>query len=76
MAAAKHLLCSLAGTVDLAITYKQGGFKVTALSYANWGNSPDNGKSMCLYLLFFHGNGGVTLHKLYSFVYSISVLVK
>ena len=30
MAAAKHLLCYLAGTVDFAITYKQGGFKLIA----------------------------------------------
>ena len=32
MAAAKHPLRYLAGTVDFAITYKQGGFKVAACS--------------------------------------------
>ena len=36
-AAAKNLLRYLAGTVDFAITYKQGGFKLTAFSDANWG---------------------------------------
>ena len=46
MAAAKHLLRSLAGTVDFAITYRQSGFKLTAFSDANWGNNPDNGKSV------------------------------
>ena len=45
MAAAKHLLGYLAGTTNFAITYKRGGFKLTAFSDANWGNSPDNGKS-------------------------------
>ena len=52
MAAAKHLLRYLAGTVDFAITYKQGGFKLTAFSDANWGNNPDNGKSMSSYIVF------------------------
>ena len=32
MAAAKHLLRYLTGTVDFVITYKQGGFKLTAFS--------------------------------------------
>ena len=31
-AAAKHLLRYLTGTVDFAVTYKQGGFKLTAFS--------------------------------------------
>ena len=35
MVAAKHLLRYLAGTVGFAITYKQGGFKLTAFSDAN-----------------------------------------
>ena len=38
MAAAKYLLRYLAGTVGFAIKYKQGGFELTALSDANWGN--------------------------------------
>ena len=52
MAAAKHLLRYLAGTVDFSITFKQGGFKLTAFSDANWGNNPDNGKSMSSYIVF------------------------
>ena len=51
MAAAKHLLRYLAGTVDFAITYKQGGFKLNAVSDANWGNNPDNGNSMSSYIV-------------------------
>ena len=35
MAAAKHLLRCLAQTVDFAITYKQGGFKLNVFSDAN-----------------------------------------
>ena len=45
MAAAKYLLRYLVGTTNSAITYKRGGFKLTAFSDANWGNNPDNGKS-------------------------------
>jgi len=52
MAAAKHLLRYLAGTTGFAITYKQGGFKLTAFSDANWCNNPDNGKSISSYLVF------------------------
>ena len=48
MAAAKHLLRYL----DFAITYKKDGFKLTAFSDANWGNNPDNGKSMSSYVVF------------------------
>ena len=51
-AAAKHLLRYLAGTVDFAITYKQGCFKLTAFSDVNWSNNPDNGKSMSSYIVF------------------------
>ena len=47
MATAKYLLRYLVGKVDFAITYKQGGFKLTAFSDSNWGNNPDNGKSLC-----------------------------
>ena len=52
MAAAKHLLRYLAGTVDFAITYTQGGFKVTAFSDANWGNNSDKGKSLTSCIVF------------------------
>ena len=52
MAAVKHLLRYLAGTADFTITYKQGDFKLTALSGANWGNNPDNGNSMSSYIVF------------------------
>ena len=45
MGAAKYILRSLAGSTDLSIIYKQGGFKPTAFSDANWGANPDNGKS-------------------------------
>ena len=41
---AKHLRY-LAISIDFNITCKKGGFKLTALSEANWGNNPDNGKS-------------------------------
>ena len=53
MAAAKRLLCYLAGATDFAITYKQGGFKLTAFVDAYWGNNRDNRKSMSSYLVFF-----------------------
>ena len=53
MAVAKHLLSRyLVGTTNFAITYNQGGFKITAFSDANWGNNPDNGKSTSSYLAF------------------------
>ena len=59
MAAAKHLLRYLAGTTKFAITYKQGSFKLTAFSDANWGNNPDNGKSTSSYVAFL-SNGPVS----------------
>ena len=59
MAAAKHLLRYLAGTTNFAITYKRGGFKLTAFSDANWGNNPDNGKLTSSYIAFFF-NGPVS----------------
>ena len=40
------------GSIDFNITYKKGGFKLTAFSDANWGNNPDNG-------FFFKCNFGV-----------------
>ena len=46
MGAAKHVLRYLAGTINFDTTYKKGGFTLTAFSDANWGNNPDNGKSM------------------------------
>ena len=59
MAGAKHLLRYLAGTTNFAITYKRGGFKLTAFSDANWGNNPDNGKSTSSYIAFL-SNGPVS----------------
>jgi len=35
------------------------GLKLTSLSDANWGNNPDNGKSMSSYIVFF-ANAPVT----------------
>ena len=43
MGVAKHLLRYLAGTTDLTVVYKRGGFKLTAFSNSN--NNPENGKS-------------------------------
>ncbi len=41
---------TFAGTTGADITYKRGGFKLTAFSDSNWGNNPDNGKptSSCM----------------------------
>ena len=52
MAAAKHLLRYLAGTTNFVITYKRGGFKLTAFSDTNWGNNPENEKSTSSYIAF------------------------
>ena len=52
MAAAKHLLRCLAGTVDFSITYQKRGFNLTSFSGANSGDNPDNGKSMSSYSVF------------------------
>ena len=41
----------MAGSVNFAITYKQGGFKLVVYSDANWGNNPYNAKSMCSYIV-------------------------
>lgn len=44
--AVKHMVCYLAGSADLSITYKQGRLKLAVFSEANRGNkTPDNGKS-------------------------------
>ena len=45
MCAANQLLRSLAGRDDFTIVYKDGGFKLSAFSDANWGENPDDGKS-------------------------------
>ena len=55
MAAAKHLLRYLAGTTNFVITYKRGGFKLTAFSDTNWGDNSDNGKSTSSYIAFLSG---------------------
>ena len=45
IAAAKHLLRYLAGTLNFAITYNQGDLKLmAAFSAVDWGNKPSNGK--------------------------------
>lgn len=54
MGAAKHLLRYFAGTRAFSITYKQGGFKVSGFSDANWGSSPDNRKSTSAYLIMMY----------------------
>eukprot|EP00752_Nemacystus_decipiens_P015693 g14006.t1 len=36
---------------SFSITYKKGGFDLTAFSDSNWGNNPDNGKSMSSYIM-------------------------
>ena len=51
MGAAKHLLRYLAASTSFDITYRKGGLKLTAFSDANWGNNPDNGKSMSSYII-------------------------
>ena len=60
MGAAKHLLRFLAGSTDFSITYKQGGFKFTAFSDANWGAKPDNGESISSYIIML-SNGPISL---------------
>ena len=59
MAAAKHLLCYLAGSINLFITYKQGGFTLAAFSDSNWGNNPDCDKSTSLYIVML-ANGPIS----------------
>ncbi|CAB1120117.1 unnamed protein product [Ectocarpus sp. CCAP 1310/34] len=51
MGAAKHLLRYLSGSRDFSITYKRGGFDLTASSNANGGHNTDNGKSMSSYIM-------------------------
>ena len=59
MGAAKHVLRYFAGVINFDITYKKGGFIITAFSDANWGNNPDNGKSMSSYIMMM-SNGPVS----------------
>ena len=51
MGVAKHVLRYLAGSVNFPITYRRGGFKLTTCTDANWGGSPDNGKSTSSYIV-------------------------
>ena len=51
MGAAKHLLRYLAGSTDFFITYKRGGFRLTAFLDSNWGNNPDKGRSTLSYIV-------------------------
>ena len=51
MGTAKHVLRYLAGSVNLPITYKRGGFKLATYTDANWGVNPDNGKSTSSYIV-------------------------
>ena len=51
MGAGKHLLRYLVGSTNFSITYKQGGFQLTAVSDVNWGENLDNGKSTSPYII-------------------------
>ena len=62
MGAAKHVLRYHAGTINVDITYKKGGFTLTAFSDANWGNNPDTGKSMSSYIMMM-SNGPVSFKE-------------
>ena len=55
----KRQLRYLAGTIKFDTTYKKGGFTLTALSDANWGSNPDNGKSMSSCIMMM-SNGSVS----------------
>ena len=50
---AKHLLRYLAGYTAFSTTYKQGSYGLVALSDANSGNNPNNGRSTspCIMML-------------------------
>lgn len=50
----------IAGSIDLHITYKHGGFKLTSFSGANLGNNPNNGNSTSSYLTMMY-NGPVSV---------------
>ena len=49
--ATKHQLHYVPGSTDFSITYKEGGFKLTAFSDANWGENLDNGKAISSYTI-------------------------
>ena len=55
MGSDQHLLRYHAGSIDLDITCKKGGFNVTPLADANWGNNPNNGKSTSSYVMMCNG---------------------
>ena len=57
--AVNDLLRYLAESIDFSITYKEGDFKLTAFSDANWGANPDNGKSTPLYIIIL-SNGPIS----------------
>ena len=40
----------MVGSADFPIIYKQGGFRLAALSHANWGKYPDNGRPTLSYM--------------------------
>ena len=39
------------GSTDFSITYKQGSFRLSAFSDANWGSNPNNGRSTSSYIV-------------------------
>ena len=49
--AAKHLLCCVAGSTGISITYTQGDFRLVAFAGANWGSNPDKGRSTSSYIV-------------------------
>ena len=51
MGATKLVLRYLAGTINFDITYHKRSTTLTAFSEANWGNKPENGKSMSSYIM-------------------------
>ena len=59
MGAVRHLLRYLAGSTGFSIIYKQGGFKLTTFSSANWGTNPDSGKSTSSYIIML-SNGPIS----------------
>ena len=59
MGAAKHLLRYLAGSTSFSVTYRQGGFQLTAVSDVNWGENLDNGKSTSPYIIVL-SNGPIS----------------
>ena len=60
MGEGKHVLRYLAGTINFDVTYKKGGFTLTAFSDANWANNLENVKSLSSYIMMM-SNGPVSL---------------